>query len=442
MPVTSITQTWIKQIKVKKRTDFTDTNCKYLYLRVNAKNQYSGQYPKAWYYRRSYKYKNIVEKLGTYPEMSIEEARQSAIELNLNVVSGEYFAEKNLSLLDEYKGTISKQFASKKTLGALLEAYADDLDHRGKLSGTLVRTSVRTNVKDRFTGLWNKPASDITSDDIFEILSHPTLKKAKSNSNLVRGYLHSAFEKGKKAKYELDGAESLKGFELELNPVSNIPKRETASKIADDYNLDEKQLKHFAELIDTLPDERWQIIAKILLLLGGQRPTHLIRVTKQDTKLDKDDGWLRLVQKKGPNNPSGKPHDIPLTPKLIKLIKSLNPFQSGYLFETMFRRRELGKSETYEMGPILETDTLNENIFVPIAKQMMADSSWTLEKPFTINVLRKSGVSYLTSKGIERRTCNFFHNHNLTGVDYKNYLKYDFKKEKLDCLKLLEKLLP
>jgi integrase len=409
---------------------------------VGAKDKRTGKHHKSFVFRKFTKYQNYVIKIGSYPEMSVDEARQKAQQLNLNVISGLIVKDTSLDELKEFKGSISKQFASRKTLGALLEAYADDLDHRGKLSGTQVRTSVRTNVKDRFPELWNKPASDISSDDIFEILSHPTLKKAKSNSNLVRGYLHSAFEKGKKAKYELDGAESLKGFELELNPVSNIPKRETASKIADDYNLDEKQLKHFAKLIDTLPDKRWQTIAKVILLLGGQRPTHLIRVTKQDTKLDKDDGWLRLVQKKGPNNPSGKPHDIPLTPKLIKLIKSLNPFQSGYLFETMFRRRELGKPETYEMGPILETDTLNENIFVPIAKQMMADGSWTLEKPFTINVLRKSGVSYLTSKGIERRTCNFFHNHNLTGVDYKNYLKYDFKKEKLDCLKLLEKLLP
>ncbi len=438
-----MSNTWVKNVKANKRTDFNDTNCTNLFCRVNKTSKRgSGNYSKRWQFRKFFNGKNIIESLGAYPEVSYLDAVIQCQEFNRKVLNGDYEVERNLSNLDEYKGSISKQFASKKTLGALLEAYADDMDHRGKLSATDVRTSVRTNVKDRFPELWNKPASDISSDDIFEILSHPTLKKAKSNSNLVRGYIHSAFEKGKKAKYELDGAESLKGFELELNPVSNIPKRETASKISDDYNLDEKQLKHFAELIDTLPDERWQTIAKILLLLGGQRPTHLIRVTEQDSKLDKEDGWLRLVQKKGPNNPSGKPHDIPLTPKLIKLIKSLNPFQSGYLFEVMFRRRELDKPETYEMGPILETDTLNENIFVPIAKQMMADGSWTLEKPFTINVLRKSGVSYLTSKGIERRTCNFFHNHNITGVDYKSYLKYDFKKEKLDCLKLLEKLLP
>ena len=442
MAIVSVTSTWINNIKVKRTTDFADSNCKHLYVRVGAKDKRTGKHHKSFVFRKRYKYQQIIRTIGSYPEMSIDEARQRALQLNLDVVNGLITNEPSLEELKEFKGSISKQFASKKTLGALLEAYADDLKVRGKKSARAVRVSLTTNVKSRFPELWNKTASEITSEDIFNILKHPTLLKAKSNYNLVRGYLFSAFKKAKSSDFSVDGSEKLKGFGIEFNPVADIEKRKVAVQISKDYFLTEKQLKRFAELIDTIPDERNQTFAKILLLLGGQRPEQLRNVTEDRLALDKGDAWIKIIETKGSNNDAGKSHDIPLTPMLIKLFQSLSPFESGYVFEAMFRRREAGKPETYEMGQLLETDYFNEAIFKPIAKQMMAEGSWKSDKPFTINILRKSGQSYLTAKGISREIRNWFYSHNLTGVDYKNYQRYEFQKEKLDCLKLLEKLLP
>ena len=434
MPVVKISDSWLSAIKSDKRAFYTDKDQSYLNLRISPKK---AGYSKKWYFRKMHNRKLISIFLGDYPEIDLNTARSRANAAYDNVLEGRYARPKD-NILTKYKGSLATT-TKRYSFGDMLEGYVDDLKANQKHSARAVGTHLRTYVEKAKPKIWSKPAKNVDGDDIYAILDNQQIKQSPYSYNLLLGYLKTAFNRAIKAKRNPMIADSLRGFNITVNPTDEFEKIKTTPKDSSRYYFNESKFRRFAQLASNLSDEHLRNIAKLLILLGGQRPTQLLRVQKHDVVLDKDDAWITLKDPKGNRNTKDVPHHLPLTSSCIKIIEELNPFQAGFLIERSMMRKKNNEPIYYEMAPIKEVNDLNKLIFKPIAKIMIEEGSWT-EEPFTINILRKSGESYLAMKQIDREVRNWFLSHQLHGVDYAHYQRYDFKKEKLECMRLFEEL--
>jgi hypothetical protein len=138
--------------------------------------------------------KDRSKTLGTYPELSLSEAREAA-----RVIAG-----KGLTKLG--------------TLGELLEAYRDSLTGRASFGD--VKSSIETNKHP----LYGAAARDILPADIAAILRVVAARGALVRMNRFRAMLSAAFSFGAKRDNDPLAAAGAVRFRITSNPVALVPK--------------------------------------------------------------------------------------------------------------------------------------------------------------------------------------------------------------------------
>lgn len=225
----------------------------------------------------------------------------------------------------------------KGTLADLLDAYVDHLRKGQKNSADDVERTLARHVLGPFPGLADKKASEITADDVSDILARMIALGIERRTNMVRSYLRAAFSYGAKIDSDprrkaaaIKAAEELpKKFAIRGNPVADVPRAAEFDK-AGNRTLTDAELRAYWQALSS-QHPGIGVTLKVALLLGGQRLSQVIRAKWQD--YDPEDRSLLLHDSKGRGGT--REHLLPVSDRVAEVIDELRRLNHGeYIFST------------------------------------------------------------------------------------------------------------
>jgi integrase len=251
--------------------------------------------------------KRTKSKIGSYPTMSLSEARETF---------RRDFAEIIL------KGSSIKIAADTRpgTVADLFEAYVENLKSTDKSSWR----DAEANLNNAADVLGRKRlARDVTPDDVLGVLRPIYERGKRSMADHMRSYIRSAYSWGMKSEHDYRSA-SPRGFRLVNNPAAGIP---TEPKVVGVRWLKEDEfvrLYRWLECPDAPVHPPYTRAVRILMLTG-QRVEEIAAL-----HVDQWDAKARIIDWSKTKN--GKPHAIPVPPIAADLIESIVPNKFGWYF--------------------------------------------------------------------------------------------------------------
>jgi hypothetical protein len=114
-----------------------------------------------------------------------------------------------------------KELQGKLTLRALCEAYCEGLKAKGKIkSATDAMSAFRVHVFS--TDFADRPAKEITSKDISQIISKVFESGKERTAGILRNYLVAAYNSARKAPFDPKAISTLIPFDITSNPAEII----------------------------------------------------------------------------------------------------------------------------------------------------------------------------------------------------------------------------
>jgi hypothetical protein len=308
-----------------------------------------------------------------------------------------------------------------RTLGALLDAYADQLQRDGKSSARSVRSELHHHIKKKWPKLWAMPITDVTTDDLLIIVAAPTENGHLRQAEKVRSYLRAAFAAGMKARHNAKALPTLRNLRVAANPARDLAPIEGANK-ARDRALSLAELRAYWKRIRDVPN---YAALRLHLLTGCQRIEQLARTMLSDVDADSD--VLCLLDRKGRRS-EPRQHIVPLLPAAIDAIRAMDGGAAGpHLFTVT-----AGKSGASYF-------TIRDRISEVV--QAMLTAGELPGGAFTPGDLRRTVETRLAAVGIPENIRGQLQSHGLSGVQNRHYDRYKYLDEKRAALETLYGLL-
>lgn len=369
-----------------------------------------------WYFRKQRKdEKDINEKLGTYPDLKLVDARQRA-----STVANIILQHSNLKKFRRDQA-VSKRLAETKaaeaelraaslgSLSDLCNAYITKMEADGRASAKKVGQALKRYVLDPFPHLAMTKANKITTEDIASILSNMMDRGITTHTNRTRGDLHAAFNLG--LCYDFTPAlrqnESL-FFEIHNNPVTRIkPTKKYERALMRNLTKDELHLVWLQSKEVMSP-----VYAALLriMICTGFHPAELLRLKCKDVNLG--DGSIYMTQTK-----SGIPNLIPINQyahsELSQLLLNSNPDDD--LFPSRVRN---AKSDIYARVSVVANQV-----------KRLRDSLPQISH-FTARDFRRTVKTQMGAAGISKEIRDRLQNHALQDISSRHYDRYSYWPEK------------
>ena len=251
--------------------------------------------------------KRLKKKLGSYPAMSLAEAR-------------EIFKRDFADMIQRGRSIKIAGDTRPGTVSDLFEAYVQYLKDAGKRSWKETEKGLN-KIADTLGR--NRPAREIEAEEIVEVIRPIYERGKKAMADHVRGYVHAAYSWGMKSEHDYRRT-PLRLFRLLYNPAAGIP---TEPKKVGTRWLDEEefvQLYRWLECPDTPVHPPYTRAARILMLTG-QRVEEIARL-----HVDHWDAAERIIDWSKTKN--SMPHAIPVPSHAAELIESIKPNAYGWFF--------------------------------------------------------------------------------------------------------------
>jgi integrase len=370
-----------------------------------------------WVFR--HRFGNSVGKLrlGDYPAVGLDEARNKA---RVHIEQVRQGIDPRIAAF-EHKQAVVKAQREKAALGslrALLASYVAWLRASGKSSAREVELLFSRHVLGPWPQLASMPARAITPEMMRDVLARMIKAGIGRQTNIARSYLNAAFVHG--AHADLDprrAAAQASTFRLTSNPIQLLPRIAEFESARDRVLIDE-ELRQLSVTLEKRQDELGATI-RCILLLGGQRFRQILRVKFSD--YDRQRSTLRLIDPKGKRRKAVE-HVLPVSQKVARELETLVVTNaSGFIFST-----------TGGEKPIHHT-TISAEIGA-IAK--VSSAAGSAYKPGDI---RRTAETRLQALGVSRDVRAQLLSHGRTsGVQARHYERYDFLPEKRAALGLWE----
>lgn len=335
--------------------------------------------------------KRLKKKLGSYPSMSLAEAR-------------EVFKRDFATPIQKGRSIKIAGDARPGTVGDLFEAYANHLKASDKSSWKEAKKGLN-KIADMLGR--HRPARDIEPDEVSDVIRPIFERGKKSMADHVRSYIRSAYSWGLKSEHDYR-SNSPRRFHLIMNPAAGIP---TEPKTVGTRWLDEDEflrLYRWLECPDT-PVHPPYTRAVRLLMLTGQRVEEIARL-----HVDQWDAREKIIDWSKTKN--GKPHAIPLPDIAIELIESIKPNEYGWFFPSaMDPERPVSHGTLYSF-----MWRQRDRGVIPVVTNRDLRRTWK-------TLAGKAGVS----KEIRDR----IQNHTLQDVSSKSYDRWNYMPEKRAAMK-------
>lgn len=368
--------------------------CKGLGLHISAKGH------KSFHLSMRIEGKRKFWKIGDVVNTPLSDARQMGLELRRQIESGDDPREREPE-------------ARVATLQYLCVAYVDHLKARESKGWIDAERAFEHDC----TSLYSKPANQITSPEIADLLRKPVKRGSLGQANRLRAYLQAAYNWGMAA--DLDPTQEKNGskFMISSNPVSPVPKPQKGSRALDRWLL-EPEIKH---VWYALPKYTGPIAVAALrmMICTGQRTNEVLGMRWDQIE---DEAWYL------PTTKNGKPHEVVLNGHALGVLRDLRAL-TGHC-EVIFPQNNATKTP-------MASNTLSH------ATRRMCKGEGLVR--FTPRDLRRTFKSIALKHGLDKSILDKVQNHAQHDVSSKHYVKYQFLAEKRNTMKewnsILEEIL-
>lgn len=303
----------------------------------------------------------------------------------------------------------------KGSLEQLCDVYVDALRAAGKESASRVKSIFRRNIIKPFPTLAKAKASEVTADDIRQILARMVNRGITRQVNITRAYLHAAYENAIKSDNDPRTVASAGVmFGLASNPVAAVPLIQAYERTLE-RTLTEAELRAFWKALDAAPLVQASTL-RFNLALACQRPTQLLRADW--TAFDFAEGTLLLRDAKGRGG--SRDHLLPLTAFALEQFKPLR--------------------DRNQYAPLPFTADGSRPMTIETLSAVVTDIAKALKKSqgiptFQLRDLRRTAETMLQKMRVDKEVRAHLLSHGRTrGVQGKHYERYDFLPEKRQAL--------
>lgn len=362
-----------------------------------------------------------VIPLGEYGghALSLDAARDAAGKLSVRYRNGECDLRASLRAA---RDEVEVQAKAKRecTLGALLTAYAYQLQRDGRRSAKEVRRVLTRYVEEPFADLWSRALTDVTPDDLLRIIAAPVEVGKLRQAEMLRAYLRAAFSAGIRARQSATAIPALRELRVTFNTAATLTPIEGADK-ARNRALSLTELRAYWCRIQ----EHDHAVLRFHLLTGCQRVRQLARATMAD--YDADANTLRLADLKGRRS-EPRYYEVPLIPAAKDAMLAMRGGASGPFVFTFTG----GASGALYAGVMARVHRIAAAMF---------DAGELPSGPFTPGDLRRTVETRLAAAGISKETRAHLQSHGLGGVQDRHYDRHSYLPEMRSALEVLHGLL-
>ncbi|MGX8013707.1 tyrosine-type recombinase/integrase [Mesorhizobium sp. ORM8.1] len=330
--------------------------------------------------------KRLKKKLGSYPSMSLSQAR-------------EIFRRDFADMIQKGRSIKIAGDTRPGTVADLFEAYVASLKADGKPSWKEAEKGLN-KIADSLGR--NRPARDIEPDEIRDLIRPIYQRGKRSMADHVRSYIRSAFSWGLRSEHDYRTT-SVRRFRLVYNPAAGIP---TEPKKVGTRWLNEEEFIRLYRWLETpdAPVHPPYTRAVRILMLTGQRVEEIARL-----HVDQWDATERIIDWSKTKN--GKPHAIPVPKIAAELIGSIKPNEFGWFFPSA-------------------TDPSK-----PVSHGTLYSFMWRQRDREVIPVvtnrdLRRTWKTLAGKAGLSKEIRDRLQNHTLQDVSSKSYDRWNYMPEK------------
>ncbi len=302
--------------------------------------------------------------------------------------------------------------AKQSTLRQLLEAYAGHLERTGRQSAGAVRSIFRVHVTEAAPEVADTRAADVAPEDFVRLISAPEAAGKGRTAAKLRSYLRAAYALAVRSHLDPAAPASLRAFGIASNPIAGIASLPQHNR-ARDRHLSESELAAFLRRLDAEPEGVTRDALSLCLLLGGQRPTQLLRLRPVD--VDTDAGTLALFDTKGRRR-TPRRHVLPIVGKAAPIL--------ARLMDGLEERAPL-----VFLG--LRPEAVTRTVGAICAAMLEAKEA---REPFELRDLRRTCETMLAALKVSSDVRAQIQSHGLGGVQARHYDRHDYAEEKRQAL--------
>jgi len=340
-----------------------------------------------WYVQQVSAGKRQVVKIGSYPDMTLADARSR-------------FAREYAPAIASKTPIREADAIQPGTVADLFTGYVASLKKREATSADLVEDEL--NAAKAVIG-GTKLARDVKPADVLRVLRPIYDRGSPSMADHMRTYIRAAFSWGLKA--ELDyRTTAVRRFGLQQNPAADIP---TEPKRTGHRWLTVDEFRTVYRWLDERQDTFGRALQ--LVMLTGCRVQEIARLTpEQWDPAEKLLDWSKTK--------NGKQHVIPVCDLAAELLNQLASDADRWLVPA-----ELDPTEHVAHGTLYSVIWRErENIGV---------------KPFSNRDLRRTWKTLAGQAGLSKEIRDRLQNHSMQGVSSVHYDRYEYMPEKREAAK-------
>ncbi len=292
---------------------------------------------------------------------------------------------------------------SERTLRKLLDTYVDHLQAQGRSSHVDVRQLFDRHVVEAWPRLADAPATELTPDQILDMLRRLIEAGKGRTSNKLRSYLRAAYQCALDVRFVAAIPMAFKPFAIQVNPVAQT-RRSSQFDRADKRPFTGAEMRTYWQLIADVPGSRAAVL-RLHLLTGGQRVEQLVRLRNVDV----DEDSILIFDRKGRPGQGPRPHCVPLVPLAQQAV------------------REVGKTGgEFAISTTKGKKAISVRTMAGWANDIVGDAI----AGFQLKRIRSGIETLLAARGVSREVRGHLQSHGLTGVQARHYDGHDYMAEK------------
>jgi len=295
------------------------------------------------------------------------------------------------------------------SLAALLDEYVKLQRNKGRISAREAEGVFNLHVVEAWPAIAQAPASDLTQEQVVDMLRRLVEQGKGRTSNKLRTYLRAAYQCAIDVRVSASIPVAFKAYGVHNNPVA-LTKRDRQFDSADKRPLTTDELRAYWRLIEKLPDLRGRCL-RLHLLTGGQRIEQLVRLRWADVRADA----FTIHDAKGRPGQGPRAHIVPITKGAARDLQALERV-GDHVFSTTKGVKQI--SGTTLSG---------------WAAQVVGDAI----EGFQLKRVRSGVETLLAANRISREIRGHLQSHGLTGIQARHYDGHDYMLEKREALDLL-----
>jgi integrase len=330
------------------------------------------------------------------------------------------------------------EHAARGSLRDLLDAYVDTL--AGRPSQREVRNALKLHVSEAHSTVVALPASDVGVAH-FTTMLFALIEAGKGRTaGKIRSYLHAAYQVALLAEGNPKHAGRFKSFAVTSNPIDRVASLSEYTR-ARDRALSRAEVRAFWQRLQASPPSLKKDAVVAAMLLGGQRPHQMLRLTIAD--VDLAGKTLTLYDTKGRNRHARpRKHVLPILEELMPTMRRLTEAARS-AEKTRRSSAELADHPAF-VGTTLvfskdgQTPLREETAAKLVAKiRDEMDTAGELEGGhFTFADLRRTVETRLAELKVHSDIRAQLQSHGISGVQAKHYDRYDYMDDKAAALRL------